>query len=219
MSPGGRVRSDKRLPLLVVPIPSVSVGSRAGLERTRRGWRTAALCTVVLAHALEDDVNSSEFSVFLRSTATALTTCHTWQRIVGPLLQRSGRCAPWGRDSLRPSPPTPRGSPVRADLGIRAPLHVPADSPRRERRPCSRPCGVVPRSAVLLRARGLSRPSASFPDPRARLARIRRATLAQVPRSPPALASTTPFLGTRPHPIRLVFVAPRVTELAVHQRC
>jgi len=94
-----------------------------------------------------------------------------------------------------PSPPRPRTSPVRADLVIRAPLNVPAPSPRRERRPRSRPCSVVPRAAVLLRARGLSRPSASFFDPQTRLTKIRRATLAQVPRSP-----LGPRLGYPPFP-------------------
>ena len=99
------------------------------------------------------------------------------------------------RDSLRPSPPTLGTSPVRADLVIRAPLNVPTGSTRRERRPRSRPCSAVPRGAVLLRARGLSRPSASFSDPRTPLAKIRHATLAQALRSPPGPGLAYPLFS------------------------
>ena len=113
--------------------------------------------------------------------------------IVAPLVRASGPCAPSRRDSLRPSPPPPRTSPARSDLVICAPLNVPTGSPRRARTPRSRPCRGVPRGAVLLRARGLPRPSGSLADPQTRLAKSRRATLAQVPRSPPGPGLGSPF--------------------------
>ena len=97
--------------------------------------------------------------------------------IVALLFRASSRCALSRRDSLRPSPPTPRTSPARADLVIRARFNVPTGSTRRVRRPRSRRCRAVPRGAVLLRARGLPHPSG----------------LAQVPRSPPAPTWPTPF--------------------------
>ena len=104
------------------------------------------------------------------------------------------------RDSLRPSPPTPRTSPartspVRADLVIRAPSTF---------RPAAlAECGDLVAGAVV---RFLVAPC-SF----VRAACFVPPGWLRVPAPPPALPGLPPFLGTGPHPIRPVFVAPRVT--------